>query len=269
MPLPDVQLFPFEGHSVAYRKVGHGPATLLAFHGFGQTSQVYLPIEKHLGDRFTVFAIDLFFHGHSRYVGSQLLAKKDWYRIIQAFLLEQCIDRFSLMGFSLGGRFALTTADNFSDRIDQLILIAPDGITRSFWYELATGSKLGRRLFRYVLRHLPLLHGLGHILTQVGLLNRTVMRFVEISLSTFDQREQVYKSWTQFRRVQPNLDLVGKRLTTNEVRVYFFTGAFDRLVPGAYILPLTKKLRNYELTVLKTGHNRLIELATEQLVRTY
>lgn len=267
MTLPEVQLFLFKDHSMAYRKFGHGPAALLAFHGFGQTGQVYLSIEKHLGDQFTVFAIDLFFHGDSRYVGNQLLTKNDWYQLIEAFLCGQHIKRFSLMGFSLGGRFALTTAENFSDRIDQLILIAPDGITRNFWYELATGSDAGRRLFRYILRHLSILNGFGHALTQLGLLNRTVMRFVEISLSTHKQREQVYQSWTQFRRIQPNLERVSEALNSNEISIWFFTGAFDRLVPGAYIVPLTERLRCYDLTVLKTGHNRLIELATGQFVQ--
>ena len=265
--MTDIHQFQFNNSQVAYRKFGDGPAVLLAFHGFGQTGQVYSSIEKHLGNRFTVFAIDLFFHGNSHYVGNQILAKPDWQRLIDAFLREQRIERFSMMGFSLGGRFALVTAERFSDRLDQLILIAPDGITRNFWYSLATRSAMGRSLFRYVMQHLSILNGFGHALTRLRLLNRTVMRFVELSLNTPEQRERVYQSWTQFRSIQPDLNCVSNVLNTNDVHIYFFTGAFDRLVPGIYILPLTKKLRHYELIILKTGHNRLIELAAERLVQ--
>ncbi|GAB3707026.1 hypothetical protein GCM10027592_40790 [Spirosoma flavus] len=258
-------IFSFEGNQFAYRKFGNGPSILLAFHGFGQTSQVYSPTANQIGRQYSVFAIDLFFHGQSQYVVSQLLTKKNWNKLLKAFLDEQKIHRFSLMGFSLGGRFALTMAEEFADRLDQLILIAPDGITRSNWYELATSSVLGRKAFRYVLAHLPVLTTFGHALTQLGLLNRTVMRFAEISLGTSARRELVYKSWTQFRLIHPDLSLVSKSLNDSVVRIRFFTGVYDRIVPGSYILPLTKRLRRYELTILETGHNHLIEMTIDLL----
>ena len=263
----DVLFFDYEGSRLAYRKIGHGPATLVAFHGFGQSSHVFWPIDEAAGHQFTVFAVDLFFHGESRYVGSQLLTKTNWQRLIGAFLVAQQIDRFSLMGFSLGGRFALTTVEAFADRLDQLILIAPDGITRTTWYRLATATNAGRWLFRYGLRHLSALNRIGHALVQVGLLNRTAMRFAELSLSTSGQRTSVHTVWTQFRLIVPDLNTVSVLLNRHLVRIQFFTGAFDRIVPGTHILPLTDRLQQYELTVLKTGHNHLIELTTEELGR--
>ena len=257
--------FTFADGHITYQKFGTGPATVLAFHGFGQSSTNFEPFGTIAGEKYTLFAIDLLLHGNSRYSGNQLLTGTDWQRIITDFLVSQNIGRFSLMGFSLGGRFALATVEAFADRLDQLILIAPDGITRSFWYQLATGSVLGRNLFQYVLRHLPFLTAFGHALTRLGLLHRTAMRFVEVSLSTPEQRELVYQSWTQFRLIRPDLDKIANVLIAKEIQVRFFTGAFDRIVPGSYILPLTKRLRQYELTILKTGHNHLIELAAKAL----
>lgn len=261
----NVDEFSFEDSHITYRKVGNGPAVLLAFHGFGQDHKVFSPVEKATGDRFTFYSIDLFSHGNSRYTGTDLLTKTNWSQLIDHFLRAQAIDRFSLMGFSLGGRFALATAEAFADRLDQLLLIAPDGITFNRWYWLATASRLGRWLFRYTLRHLSMLTTLGHALTTLGLLNKTVMRFAEIALATPEQRTLVYRSWTQFRQIHSDMKLVAKLLNERSTRVRFFTGAFDRIVPGSYILPLTKQLRHYELTVFKTGHNRLIELMAEQL----
>ena len=147
--------FLFEGNRLAYRRYGTGESVLIAFHGFGQSSQVYKSFNTLAGNQFTVFAMDLFSHGNSQYVSRELLTKTDWQRLIGAFLQDQTIQRFSLAGFSLGGRFALATVEAFADRLDQLILIAPDGITRNGWYSLATNSGAGRRLFRYLLRDLP------------------------------------------------------------------------------------------------------------------
>lgn len=257
----NVQKFRAEGHELAYQKLGHGPAILLAFHGFGQSSQAFTSLENSVGNLFTIFAIDLFFHGDSTYGAQQLLSKSDWHRLLKAFLDNNRIDRFSLLGFSLGGRFALTTIEGFSDRVDQLFLIAPDGITRNIWNKLATGSGAGRMLFRYVLNHLPLLIRLGHALVWLGLLNRSLMRFAEVSLASSRQREQAYQTWTQFGQLQPNLDKIAALLNAGSIRVRFFTGALDRIVPGFYILPLTKRLTHYTVNVLPARHSQLIEQA--------
>ena len=257
----NVQKIRVDGHELAYQQFGQGPAVLLAFHGFGQSSQVFASLETSMGTQFTIFAIDLFFHGDSQYGSKQPLAKADWHRLLMAFLNHKRIDRFSLLGFSLGGRFALASVEIFSSRIDQLFLIAPDGITRNVWYRLATGSAPGRWLFGYVLYHLSLLIRSGRALVWFGLLNRSLLRFAEVTLATPRQRTQAYQSWTRFRLLQPDLQAIGNLLNNSSIRVCFFTGALDRIVPGFYVLPLTKRLTQYTLTVLPARHNQLIDQA--------
>ncbi|MBC3784790.1 alpha/beta fold hydrolase [Spirosoma utsteinense] len=263
----DLLFFDYEGNRLAYRTIGHGPVTLLAFHGFGQNGHIFSPVDEMIGHQFTILAIDLFFHGSSRYASGHLVTKSDWQRLINAFLAIKRIGRFSVTGFSLGGRFALVTAEAFADRIDQVLLIAPDGITRSKWYELATATRIGRGVFQYGLHHLSTLEQAGHFLVRIGLLNRTVMRFAELSLSTPAQRALVYEVWTQFRLMKPDIHQVAALLNQHSVRTRFFMGAFDRIIPGAFILPLTNRLKHYELTVLNTGHNHLIGLTAERLSR--
>jgi pimeloyl-ACP methyl ester carboxylesterase len=255
-----VQKFSFDGSVIAYRKLGAGPATLIAFHGFGQSSVVFMPLERSLTSQFTIFAVDLFFHGDSEYNTNRPLTKLSWYSLMDAFLRMQGITRFSLMGFSLGGRFALTTIETFAERIDQLFLVAPDGITQNFWYRLATTTTFGRKLFWYVLQHLPLLLHTGHTFVKMGLLEQGIMRFAELSLGTPNQRALAYQSWTQFRKIQPNLVTIAKLINGIPMRVHFFTGVFDQIVPGSYVLPLTGKLYQYEWTNLQARHNQLIDL---------
>ncbi|GAB3757850.1 alpha/beta fold hydrolase [Spirosoma pomorum] len=262
-----VHYFSFEHYTIAYRIFGHGPNPLLAFHGFGQTGHVFLPLEQISSHVFTVYAPDLFFHGGSQIDSAQLLTKTDWQRLLSAFLQTHHIDSFSVLGFSLGGRFALTTSELFSNRITGLYLIAPDGITRNFWYDLATQSRLGRALFRYTLDHLSLLNHFGHTLTKLGLLNRTVMRFVEHSLSTPGQRQLVYDVWTQSRLIWPDLAGLCLRLNQRTIPVWLFLGAFDRIIPGHHVWPLFWRLQTYHLTVFKTGHNRLIDLTANELAK--
>ena len=258
-PTATTRYFQFATHRLAYRVLGNGPLSMLAFHGFGQDGGVFIPLQSTVGDRYTIYAIDLFFHGESLFTDDGVLTKSDWLRLIDAFLGEQFINRFSLLGFSLGGRFALTIAEQYAPRLDQLILLAPDGITHSFWYVLATSSRPGQWLFGQVLNQLSLINRLGQVLAKMGLLHRTRIRFAEVSLATPAQRQQVYASWTRFRQIRSDVVKLAAILNRSAVRVRFFTGYFDQIVPGYYIRPLSKRLQSYEHTVLKAGHNRLIE----------
>lgn len=241
-------------------KLSNGPIPLLAFHGIGQDHRAFEPLAQALEGRYTIYAFDLPFHGTQPAKATGDVLTKAWFQeIIQSFLDQHQLKRFSVLGFSMGGRFALATAEAFSHQIDELILLAPDGITISPWYRMATTTALGRRLFRYLLKHMPLLHRFGMVFLSLGLLNRSVLRFAESTLATPEQRESVYNSWSYFRKLHFDHRKLSELLSSQPIRIRFFVGFFDQVLPVSFITPLTRRLQSYELTVLKTGHNRLIE----------
>ncbi|RCR68127.1 alpha/beta fold hydrolase [Larkinella punicea] len=241
-------------------KLSNGPVPLLAFHGIGQDHRAFEPLAQQLEGRYAVYAFDLFFHGSQPApVSDDVLTKQRFQEIIQAFLHQYQIDRFAVLGFSMGGRFALAVAEAFPKHTTELILLAPDGITLSPWYRIATNTGLGRQLFRYFLKHMPLFHRFGLFFLALGLINRSVLRFAESTLATPEQRESVYNAWVYFRKLQFNHRKLSEILNNHPVRVRFFAGHFDQVLPVSYIKPLSRRLHAYELIVLKTGHNRLLE----------
>ncbi|RRB04954.1 alpha/beta fold hydrolase [Larkinella rosea] len=241
-------------------KLSNGPIPLLAFHGIGQDHRAFKPLAQALEGRYAIYAFDLFFHGaHTAQVTDDVLTKTRFQEIIRSFLDQHQIGRFAVIGFSMGGRFALATAETFTQQLDELILLAPDGITISPWFRMATSTGFGRQLFRYFLKHMPLLHRFGMVFLSLGLLNRSVLRFAESTLATPEQRESVYNSWSYFRKLHFNHPKLAESLNNHPVRIRFFVGFFDQVLPVSFIKPLTRRLQSYELTVLKTGHNRLIE----------
>lgn len=239
--------------------MGAGPRIAVAFHGFGQTSVVYAPLAAAIGDVYTIYAVNLFLHGDSKRTDSTHLVKQDWCDCISAFLDKEQIERFTVMGYSLGGRFALVLAECFASRLDELVLMAPDGIRFSRWYGLATQSTAGRAVFAFAMRHLPLLHWFGKGLVGLRLLRPSLLRFAEVSLATPKQRQLVYDAWTQFRRIKPDLRRIADELTYHEVTTQLIVGIYDQVVPASYLAPLTRLLSQYTLTQLPAGHNRLID----------
>jgi len=49
--------------TLPYREYGHGPELLIAFHGFGRSSEDFEPMAAFLNDQYTIIAIDFFYHG--------------------------------------------------------------------------------------------------------------------------------------------------------------------------------------------------------------
>jgi pimeloyl-ACP methyl ester carboxylesterase len=260
-------LFHHQAYQLAYRQLGTGSQIALAFHGFGQTGIVYSPLAAAGGEVYTIYAIDLFLHGDSKRANTGYLLKKEWCDCIAAFLTDRQIDRFSVVGYSLGGRFALTLAEYFADRIDKLVLMAPDGIQFSRWYGLATQSMVGRAVFQYAMRQLPVLHRVGQGLVRLGLLRPALLRFAEVSLATSAQRQLVYDAWIQFRHIKPDLNRIADELTRRDVHVHLIAGIYDQIVPASYLLRLIRLLDRYTLTLLPTGHNRLIEKSAAVFVK--
>lgn len=241
-------------------KLSDGPVPLLAFHGIGQNHRVFEPLARAQQGRYAVYAFDLFFHGDQPpAVADKVLTKSAYRELIQAFLAQHQIERFAVIGFSMGGRFALATAEAFSAQLDELILLAPDGITVSPWYQMATRTGLGRQFFRYLLNHMPFLHRLGQFFLSIGVINRSALKFAENTLATPEQRESVYNSWVYFRKLRFDHPQLGALFNQQPLRIRFFVGYFDQILPVSFLNPLTRQLQSYELTVLKTGHNRLIE----------
>lgn len=245
--------------------MGNGPAVLLAFHGIGQDHTCFAPFGASLAERFTIYSLDLFYHGQSSglfgdtYIDNEVLTKTYWKQLVTAFLDQHRISRFSVAGFSMGGKFALATAELFADQLDEVWLLAPDGITPSPWYQVATATRVGRSVFRYFLDHLSAFRSVGHFLVKAGIVDRSALRFAENTLATPEQRARVYRSWQCFRALGVAIDAWAELMNHKSVRVRIFLGYFDRILPRNYVSPLTKRLYAYELRVYKTGHNRLVE----------
>lgn len=266
-----IDTFSFQNSRLTYHKWGNGPAVMLCFHGIGQNGGAFEPFGIALASTFTVYSFDLFYHSQSSglhgdiYQPNESLTPDYWAAILTAFLDEKKIDRFSVAGFSMGGVFAFATAQRFATRLDQLWLLAPDGITTSGWYSFATGSGFGRGVFRYFLNRLSLFREVSNTLVRLGWLDRSLVRFAQSTLATPEQRERVYRSWIGFRPLRPHLDSLTKTLNKHPIRVRVFLGEFDRVLPRKAVQPLLKQLITCELVMLKVGHNRLVEAVAQSM----
>ena len=103
--------------SVAVMIVGMAP-TVVFLHGFTHTGRSWQPVIAALGERYTSVADDIRGHGDaSERVPVSLEA------VIDDVVAAAGPDRYTLVGYSMGGRIALHVALAAGDRAERLVLI--------------------------------------------------------------------------------------------------------------------------------------------------
>jgi pimeloyl-ACP methyl ester carboxylesterase len=145
----------FRSSRFRYIWQGSGSHILFAFHGYGESAASFAvltdAIEGAPDHDLTFVAVDLPFHGGTDWRETALLLEPH----DLLCLLEEIAGSFpgrtgswSLLGYSMGGRIALHLLQLAPDRIERMVLLAPDGLKVNPWYRLAAHTAYGNRLFR-------------------------------------------------------------------------------------------------------------------------
>src|SRR3954462_11129169 len=89
---------------------------LILLHGFTQTRQSWRRTATALGSRYRALVPDLPGHG-------QAALRTPSFDAVTAYVRALGPDRFTLAGYSMGGRLALPAALHLQPRVERLILV--------------------------------------------------------------------------------------------------------------------------------------------------
>ena len=237
-----------------------GRTLLLCFHGYGESAASFSFLGEAIGMDYTVLAIDLPYHGETEWKGGRYFHPEELVTLIDRIVadLPELDYGWWLMGYSMGGRVALSLVEEVPERIAGMLLIAPDGLVTNPWYWLATQTGPGNRLFRRTMRNpgwFFFFLRLGHFFR---LVNPSVVKFTRRYIDNDLVREQLYTRWTFMRAFRPDIAHVQALLLARKTAVRLIYGRFDRIIRWERGERFCEKLQPYsELILLPTGHQLL------------
>ncbi|HNP19308.1 MAG TPA: alpha/beta hydrolase [Fulvivirga sp.] len=255
----------FEKQQIHYYKMGNGPEIILAFHGFGLDGSSFLPFEPCFESKYTVYSFDLFYHGKSYWNNNNEPLSKIFWKEFIAYFLKDHKGKFSLLCFSLGGKFALATIEAFPERIDKVYFLAPDGIETSKWYSLATYPYLLRQYFKSMIVKPKRFFRIVNFLKSLRLMDKGILKFASSQMNTTKKRRRVYYSWLAFVELYFDLNEIARLINKNNIEVIMFLGEFDKIITEKGMSKLLRNVKKYDLHLLPCGHNHLISHAAEYL----
>jgi pimeloyl-ACP methyl ester carboxylesterase len=277
------KLLTYNHSEISYYEFGSGPRPALCFHGYAENATMYGFMEKHLGDQYTFYAFDLPFHGETKWNEGLTFTYKDLQQIIMDILdpgnyklLRKSPESFrqttnyklTLLGFSLGGRVALSLYQAQPESVEKILLMAPDGLKVNFWYWLSTRTRIGNKLFSFTMKYPGWFFGFLKLVNKTGMVNASVFKFVNYYIGNKDARLLLYQRWTSLRQLKPDLEYIKSLIRKHKTPVQLIYGRHDRIILPVRGKQFKKGIEEYcTLTIIESGHQVLHEKHAEEIMR--
>jgi pimeloyl-ACP methyl ester carboxylesterase len=144
----------------------------------------------------------------------------------------------------------------FSEKIDGLFLLAPDGLKVNPFYFIGTRNRIGRWIFEGIIDHPGPLFGLGNFLEKMKLINPRLNHFVKHEMNSAEKRRQVYHVWVLFRKFIPDLKSIASNINNHNIYLLMFFGKYDTVIKAKLGNKLLRHLNDKKnvMHVLDCGH---------------
>jgi pimeloyl-ACP methyl ester carboxylesterase len=256
--------------SVGYITIGEGSEIILAFHGFGRTADDMICFAKKLKPHQKLVSIGLFSHSISEFFTDDIIHKplepQEWKEFILAFLKIHGQTKFHLVGYSMGGRLAMVTAQLLPESVLSMSLYATDGLKINLLYRFASSTRVGLYFSRYLKQNPRPLFRIVDFLKTARLMPTKLHRFVYVHIDTFEKREQVFTAWLIYKKMFPDLRLLASIINKKGFKFMMVFGKYDSVIPP-------KSGRKFSDMIgcqtcfkqIDTGHRMLNEEAIEMV----
>jgi pimeloyl-ACP methyl ester carboxylesterase len=272
----------YKNSQISYYRFGTGPYPVVCFHGYGEDGKLYGFLEKYVGDDYTFYAIDLPFHGKTEWKEGWLFTYKDLLQIIHEIFEQNNFSgragsisdtaqtpnsKFSVLGFSLGGRIALSLYQANPENIKKIVLLAPDGLKVNVWYWFATQTFIGNRIFAFSMKNPGWFLEFLRVANKLGLVNASVFKFVNYYIGNNEARQLLYQRWTTLRKLKPNLIRIKNLIRQYKTPTRLLYGKYDRIILPVRGEKFQKGIEEFcSITVIDSGHQVVHENHVEQIL---
>ena len=252
-----------------------GAIALFAFHGFARPLEDMLPISEVWPEPRLLISIHLPHHGNSLPALHPLdspISPKRLMEILTAIGRQEGArtDTFDMIGYSIGGRVALSLLCEAPQQWSRMVLMAPDGLKKSLFYGLTVHTRLGRFLWFAIDRRAERVMQWTDRLLRWGWISKHLHTFGQFHLVNHGMRMMVWNGWRSHRLCWPSHSEIALSMKKSEGKIDVFFGEHDAVIPpsnGREIQRMVHSDSNVGFHLLPSGHGMLRKDILEHLVQ--
>ncbi|HEY1007079.1 MAG TPA: alpha/beta hydrolase [Sphingobacteriaceae bacterium] len=246
-----------------YYKFGKGDKVMLCFHGYGMHGKQFTLLESGLGDQYTFYGFDLFFHKQTRLKDQSLAAvkkgisKQQMALLIEDFCREHHIDKFSLIGYSMGSHYATAIMEQLPHRVSEYIVAAASSLGPGRVVLFLSRTRLGNKLLEKIaLTDNGMLY-LLKLIHKIGIVDRAGYDILYKEIATYELRFSFYATATFLRDFITDRKRLIRAINTHAVKSIFIFGKRDKMYPPSLGNTVIPHIPSAQKIILNEGHEMI------------
>jgi pimeloyl-ACP methyl ester carboxylesterase len=224
--------------------------TIVLLHGFSADKYIWNRISRKLTKQYQLFAPDLLGHGDVIYRSTDNYSVPEQVRFLIDMLDKLDIQKFHIIGNSMGGLIAAQMLEKCPDRIGKSVLIDPAGIRSDSSLEMA---KTNQNPFKHH-NETDFFYFYELVMAKPPYLPRFMLRAVADKY--IGKRKQYTHMFRDFFNTDDFFDITHKIEASNVMLVW---GANDKLVPVADYIVWQTMLDSTTIIYEDLGHMPMVE----------
>ncbi len=243
----------YKNSQIEYREVGEGSKLMVIFHGFSDKASLFDVILPTIGEKYHAWAVSLPYHGKTKWHEGKFY-KEDLYFLIDKIRQLSGKQRITLMGYSMGGKIVLNMLQKYASDVDEIILLAPDGIKTHKLYDIHGLPLVYIQFFKFLMKRPKLFFKTAKYFYKRNILTKFLYDFTKNHFSTPEQRQRFFMISDSIRAFKPNLLSVKQLLNKYNIPVYLFLGVRDEVILPESAEELSHELNDCKVIWLDKGH---------------
>jgi pimeloyl-ACP methyl ester carboxylesterase len=257
---------------VHFHEYGNGDKPMLAFHGYGMTGKQFHILKNSILTKYHVYGFDHFFHGESALEGwTEKQIRQGIPREMVKLYLDEWFkiygkQKVSLLAYSIGANLALILLEEYPDLVDEIILMAPDGLSVYKGFHFLLHQPIGKYFFRRVTKSKWLAPWLLKALRKVRFIDDSLYKIAYNEIDTEKKRLDVYYTLNLIRLLKPDTNKIIRLINQHQIKCTLIFGRDDQLFPKSAAMPFIEQLNSVEVHEVPLGHWLVVPALDEYLV---
>ncbi|MFM7105654.1 MAG: alpha/beta fold hydrolase [Flavobacteriales bacterium] len=262
-----IETYGHKGLALRYIAAGQGSHLVIAFHGFGRSPDEFLPMISE--SEMLLLCFYLPGHPGAAEITAEQIELDVWCQLLEMIIERHKPKLITVVGYSLGGRIALSTCMNWRIKNFRLVLLAPDGIKMSGLQRFAMKHKWGMRLFRGLMRYPAVFIVLTQTLVKIGLLSNPLGHFLLRQLREDSRRQVIMKVFPLFREFISSESVTRNFLQSLSDRLLIVLGKHDPVIPVMLVKKLPSTVVKKSVLIIDEASHDLLSVRFVQRWKSF
>lgn len=246
-----------------YYKFGHGPKIMFCFHGYGMHGRQFSILTETMGDQYTFYGFDLFFHkttvlkDQSVSAVKKGISKRQLADLFCDFCDSEGLNRFSILAYSMGSHYATSLVEEIPGRIEELFIAAPSSLKPGKIITFLSTNRVGNKILERMALSNNAMGGFLSMLKKTRILDQKVHDILLKEISSPELRFSFYACASYLRFLKFDAGIFIGNINQHQIKSFFIFGERDRNYPytiGEKIIP---KINLAKQVIINENHDMI------------